>query len=94
MSAARYQWIRNQTVSLDTTKGKASAMIERDAIAKVIYEQDPHFEGGEYVDAFQVSPGGALSWSQAKARDAEFDLKLTEFAFKCADEILKLSFYD
>ena len=43
---------------------------DRERIARAIYETDPFCEGGEYVDGFQVSPGGALSWKQALDRDA------------------------
>lgn len=63
-------------------------------IAQIIYETDPFYEGGEYVDSFQVSPGGYLTWEQAKARDAEFGDdprmgKITEFAYKAARAIAK-----
>lgn len=56
-----------------------------EAAAKAIYVLDPFYEGGEYVDGFQVSPGGALTWEQACARDAEFSgdpvmLPITKFA--------------
>ncbi len=35
-----------------------------DVIAKAIYETMPETDSGEYIDGFQVSPGGELSWSQ------------------------------
>ncbi len=62
-------------------------MVER--VAKSIYNLDPFYEPGEYVDGFLVSPGGNISWEQALARDAEFEDdprmgKVTEFAFKAA----------
>jgi hypothetical protein len=64
----------------------------RERIARVIYEVEPHYESGEYIDGFQVSPGGNLSWEQAKDRDAEFGddklmNKITEFAYRCADAV-------
>ncbi len=62
---------------------------EMERIARTIYEIEPHYESGEHVDGFQVSPGGNLSWEQAKARDAEFGDdpiigNITEFAYRCA----------
>jgi hypothetical protein len=68
---------------------------EREEIAKVVYDLDPFEEGGEYVDGFIVSPGGKLSWEQAKARDAEFAddkimLSITKFAWDAADAIRAL----
>jgi hypothetical protein len=73
--------------------------IDREAIARAIYEVEPYFEAGETVDAFEVSPGGVLSWQEAKARDAEFGDdplmgRITEFAYRCADAVLALSIYD
>lgn len=67
----------------------------REAIAKAIYELDPYYESGEYVDHMAVSPGGNLSWEQALARDAEFAnveymLPVTKFAFDAADAVLAL----
>ncbi len=58
-------------------------------VARAIYNLDPFYEPGEYVDGFMVSPGGSLSWEQALARDAEFGDdprmgKVTEFASKAA----------
>ncbi len=58
-----------------------------EAVARAIYELEPHEEGGEYVDGFQVSPGGKLTWEQAKVRDAEFGddpcmLRITDPAYK------------
>ena len=35
-----------------------------DAVAKSIYETMPEHDSGEFVDGFQVSPGGDLSWNQ------------------------------
>lgn len=66
---------------------------ERERIAKTIYEVEPHHECGEYVDGFQVSPGGNLPWEQAVTRDAEFGDdplmgKITEFAFRAADALI------
>jgi hypothetical protein len=66
---------------------------DRERIARAIYETDPFCEGGEYVDGFQVSPGGALSWKQALDRDAEFAddkimLPITKFAFDAADRVI------
>jgi hypothetical protein len=66
----------------------------REEIAKAVYELDPYYEGGEYVDGFQVSPGGGdLSWEQAKGHDAEFGglncyISLTEFPYKVADAVM------
>lgn len=62
--------------------------------ARIIYEADPHYESGEYVDGFPVSPGGNLTWEQAKAHDAEFGddprmLQITAFAYKAARAIAK-----
>lgn len=75
------------------TAQPAAPLRGRECLAKTIYETEPHYEPGEYVDGFQVSPGGSLSWEQAKARDAEFGDdplmgKITEFAYRCADAIL------
>jgi hypothetical protein len=71
------------------------AMPTREQIAQAIYEVEPFYESGEYVDGFQVSPGGALSWKQALARDAEFAddilLPVTKFAFDAADAVISLS---
>jgi hypothetical protein len=69
---------------------------DRDAVAQAIYETEPFYEGGEYVDGFQVSPGGNLSWKQACDRDAEFAddkimLPITKFAYDAADRVLALS---
>jgi hypothetical protein len=60
-----------------------------EAVARAIYEDDPHYEAGEYVDGFQVSPGGDLTWEQAQSRDAEFGdeprmLRITDSAYKGA----------
>ncbi len=33
-------------------------------VARAIYETMPETDGGDFVDGFQVSPGGVLSWSQ------------------------------
>ena len=67
---------------------------KRELIAKAIYKLDPHYEGGEYVDGFAVSPGGNLTWEQAKARDAEFTPEympsLTKFAYDAADEAIRI----
>jgi hypothetical protein len=67
--------------------------ISRDALAKIIYDAEPYYEPGEVIDGIhQASPGGTLSWEQAKKRDAEFSEigmgSITEFAFKCADAII------
>lgn len=74
----------------------ARALLLREDIAKAIYELDPFHEGGEYVDHFMVSPGGDLTWEQAKARDAEFAgdrimLPVTKFAYDAADAVLASS---
>lgn len=66
---------------------------KRDVIARAIYETEPYFESGEYVDGFQVSPDGNLSWEQAKARDAEFDDmpgmgRILDFAYRAADAVM------
>lgn len=68
----------------------------REAIAQVIYEVEPYYENGEFVDSFLVSPGGNLSWLDAKDRDAEFVgdsrmIPITKFAYRCADAILALA---
>lgn len=47
------------------------ALVE--SLAKAIYDLDPYYEDGEYLDGFPVSPGGYLTWARAKARDAEFE---------------------
>lgn len=47
-----------------------TTMIER--VARAIYEQEPHYECGEFVDGFPVSPGGHLTWDEIKDRAAEF----------------------
>jgi hypothetical protein len=65
----------------------------REELAKIVYELDPYFEPGERVDGFLVSPGGNLSWEQAKDRDAEFGglkgfLSITEYSYKVADAVL------
>jgi hypothetical protein len=64
-----------------------------DALAKVIYELDPYYEDGEYVDGFLVSQGGHLTWEQACRRDAEFEgvrgmLPITKFAREAARAVL------
>jgi len=64
---------------------------EVEAAARAIYELDPFYEGGEWVDSFQVSPGGNLTWEQAKARDADAGgvlLPVTKFAFDAARNAL------
>lgn len=62
-------------------------MIE--AAAEAIYKLDSYEEGGEYVDGFQVTPGGALTWEQAKNRDAEFPLSdITRFSYSAAEAAL------
>jgi hypothetical protein len=68
-----------------------SEMVER--IAKAIYDLDPFIEDGEYVDGFMVSPGGPLSWEQARARDSEFApeymLPITRYAMDAARAALR-----
>jgi hypothetical protein len=44
----------------------------REEIARLAYEADPHYEGGETVEGFQVTPGGNLTWEQFKDQCAEF----------------------
>lgn len=65
----------------------------RERIAKRIYELNPCIEGGEYVDGFQVSPDGELSWDHAKSRDAEFSPEysapITKDAYAAADIALE-----
>lgn len=65
-----------------------------ESIARIIYETNPGYEPGEYVDGFQVSPGGDMAWDQAKKLDAEFAPEyapsLTQFAYEAADRIIKL----
>jgi hypothetical protein len=66
--------------------------VTRDELAQAIYEVEPDYESGEYVDGFQVSPGGDISWEQALRWDAEFGDdpligKRTEYAYKCADAL-------
>ena len=65
-----------------------------EAAAKAIYDAEPYFEAGEYVEGFLVSPGGYLSWEQAKARDAEFEgdgfmIPITQFAYRAARAALE-----
>ena len=64
-----------------------------EGIARIIYESNPHYESGECADGHQVSPGGNLSWEQARDRDAEFGddalfVKLTKEPLELADAIL------
>ena len=64
-------------------------------VARAIYETEPFYEAGEYVDGFPVSPGGNLSWEQACSRDAEFAgdkimLPITKFARDAAAAVLAL----
>lgn len=64
-----------------------------EAAAERIYMLHPFYESGEYVDTFQISPGGYLSWEEAKRRDAEFGDdphmgNITEFAYKAAEAAL------
>lgn len=49
-----------------------SLRVDREVIAKTLYEIEPWHESGEFVEGFQVSPGGALSWEQAKRLRDEF----------------------
>jgi len=68
---------------------------DREAVARLIYEADPFFEAGEFVDGFPVSPGGYLTWEQAQARDAEFSgdtlfKPILANAYGLADAILAL----
>jgi len=80
--------------ALTAPAAKAPAVSEAD-VGRVIYEVYPHYEPGEYVEGFSVSPGGYLSWDQACARDAEFGsdqgfTKITEAPIKTANKILAL----
>ena|ERR1700733_994694 len=66
--------------------------LDREETARKIYEVEPHSEAGEWVDGFQVTPGGNLTWQQAKDRDAEFGDdprmgRITEYAYRCADAL-------
>ena len=72
-------------------------MIE--AAAKAIYEIDPYFESGEYIDGFIVSPGGNLTWEQACNRDAEFEdvkgfIPITQFAYQAAWAALRAAAFE
>lgn len=65
----------------------------REAVARIAYETYPFYECGEQVDGFQVSPGGNLSWEEAKARAAEFGddpmfKNITAEPYQLADAIL------
>jgi len=65
-----------------------------EAAAKAIYDAEPYYEQGEYVDGFPVSPGGNLTWNQAKARDAEFSgdglfIPITQFPYRAARAALE-----
>ena len=51
---------------------RTPALPSEEEIARVLYDLDPYEESGEYVDGYLVSPGGALTWQQACAREAEF----------------------
>jgi hypothetical protein len=67
----------------------------REEIAQAVYELDPLYKSGEYVDGFQVSPGGELTWEQTKARDAEFGglpgfISVTEYPYRVADKVTSL----
>jgi hypothetical protein len=65
----------------------------RDQLAQTIYEVEPDHVVGEYVEGFQVSPSGPISWEQAKAWDAEFEAtrlgRYTEYAYRCADALVE-----
>lgn len=70
--------------------------LDRDAIAKIIYDADPFYESGEYIDGHCVSPGRNLSWQQALDYDAEFGgagllgtTPITKWAYDVADKILR-----
>jgi hypothetical protein len=70
---------------------------DRETLAKALYELEPHHVCGEYVDGFIVSPGGDLSWEQAKDFDAEFidpdntlDGGMTTYAYRAADVVLEV----
>jgi len=68
---------------------------DREEIARAAYEADPFYQDGETLEGFQVSPGGYLSWEQAKDWDAEFGddpmfLPLTKTAYEIADRVLAL----
>lgn len=44
-----------------------------EAAAKAIYDLEPMFCAGEYVDGFKVSPDGELTWRQIVEMANEFD---------------------
>jgi hypothetical protein len=72
----------------------------REQIARLLYEIEPWRESGEYVEAFQVSPGGAVPWELAKRQRDEFagsvdfagPWSVVEDVYSTADAILALPF--
>lgn len=82
--------------ALDARQTSPVSRLGRESVAKAIYEAEPFYEPGEYVDGFAVSPGGDLSWEEAKQRDAEFGndpmfCKITDFAYRAADRVIGLA---
>jgi hypothetical protein len=81
-----------RTMSDNAGAEDASDKVEQ--VARAIYELDPFEYGGEYVDSFQVSPGGQLTWEQACAQDSEFAdskmmIPITKFAWDAARAAIK-----
>ncbi len=76
-------------------RDSSPALPSEEEIARVLYDLEPYEESGEYIDGYQVSPGGALTWQQACARDAEFSdeplmLPITKSAREAARAVLAL----
>jgi hypothetical protein len=73
-----------------------SSELLRERIAQAIYALDPHYEEGERIDGFLVSPGGNLSWEEAKRWDAEFVYEgsgfigITKFPYEAADAVIQV----
>ena len=70
---------------------------DREALARLIYEDCPADDGGEYIDGFRVAPGGPISWERACRADAEFrgqaeHSDLTASSYALADAILAAGF--
>lgn len=91
----RRSFARDLRLILSALAGAEASPVEREAVARLIYESDPFYEGGEYVDGFCVSPGGYLSWEEAQARDAEFGddpvfKSVLASAYTLADAIMAL----
>lgn len=64
--------------------------LKRD-IAKIIYEAFPMEESGEYVDGFQVSPEGELTWKQLlECDDQSAAASVRNGCLEAADRVITL----